>query len=268
MSFPRDIIAFFASGINDRDVRKWRPPRSFLRFFWSHPHLYKWYTNLCHNIDIFAPAYDLVFDGFPRSGNTYGSRMLVVSQDDRIKVLSNSHCPPFLLAALELNVPVCLTLRRPEDSIVSWVILKKKLPIDVVVNLYIDFYSVMLPYRSQVLVAPFTLTTQDFPTLVRLINHRFGLSLTVPEEFTVCEKEAFLRIDRHYENEPKGYDPLKVARPHPERDKFKSSIHEELMSGRYKKSLAQCHHLYQIFHEEYQRERNKFDQSFESEAVG
>ena len=249
------LSRFFSSGINNRQVRPLRPPRSLLRFSWSHPRLYRVYGQVCHKIDIFdSSSYDFAFDGFPRSGNTFGSRMLAATQDNKIKVLSNAHCPPFLLAALQLDKPVCLTIRRPEDAVVSWYLFKKKMSMEEVLRLYIDFHSVMLPYRSRVLVVPFSVITQDFGIVLRLINRRFHCELAVPQDIGSYQQTVFARIDRYYEGRPGGYDILQVARPHQERDELKPFAHEKLRSPQYRRLLAECQRLYEIFAQEYQSE--------------
>jgi hypothetical protein len=252
LSFPVSL-RIFQSGINDHNFSGFRPPRAFLRFVWARPHLYRWYAKWLNGYEIFDRTFDLVFDGFPRSGNSYSIQMLTVTQEAKLKLLSHSHCPPFLLAPLELNVPVCLALRQPEDAILSWVIMRK-LPVDVVLKLYIDFHQVLLPYRSQILVLNFSTITEDFPTVLRLINRRFGMTLNIPSDFDACKKEAFQRIDRHYEGQVGGYDPLKVARPHPKRDEVKDEIRQKLHHGRNAQLLTKCTELYEAFNREAIRE--------------
>lgn len=247
---------FLHTGINDHNVSGVRAPRPVLRFFWSRPHLYNIYTKRRHGTDIFNREFKLVIDGFPRSGNSYSGRMLSVTQGDQFKFLSQCHCPPFLLAALKLGTPACLTLRQPEDSVVSWVILRK-LPMDVVLSLYIDFHRVLLPHRSRLLVLNFSTITNDFSQVLRMINQRYKIGLTVPADPHALKEEAFARIDRYYEGLPGGYDPLKVARPHPKRDEMKDAVRQQLRSRRNSRLLGKCKELYAAFDQEEKCELKK-----------
>ena len=152
-----------------------------------------------------------------------------------LKVLSNAHCPPFLLGALHAGQPVCLTIRAPADAAVSWYLLKKELSMESILELYLNFYTVMLPYRTRVLILPFSLVTTNFCAVLQLINKRFDRSLQIPDDLGDIQQTVFEEIDTHYENEANGYDPLKVARPHEEREKLKASAREKLLSSRCQK---------------------------------
>lgn len=227
-----------------------RPPRFLIRFFWGNPLVFRWLGKARYSVDVFDSNYDIAFDGFARSGNTYGSRMISVTQHDRVKVLTHTHLPPYLIRGLQLNKPVCLTLRNPEDSIVSFVLFSQR-PIDRVIKSYIDFYRVMLPHRERLLVLPFPVITRDFATVLRLINYRFGMKLEIPKDPSVYEKEVFERIDHFFTNEPGGYHPLRVGRPHPEREAKKAEIHALLTDPRHATLLKECHELYDTFEAEY-----------------
>ena len=253
-------LRLFHSGINDHNLSGVRPPRALLRFLWSHPHIYSLWTRHRHGIELFDRSYELAIDGFPRSGNSYSAKMLLVSQGNEFKFLSQCHCPPFLLAALELGTPACLTLRQPADSVVSWVILRK-LPIDVVLKLYIDFHRVIYPHRTRLLVLNFDTITADFSAVVRMINLRFKMNLAVPSDPEQCKEEAFARIDQYYEKQPGGFDPLKVARPHAKRDEMKSAVRQELENAQHAPLLAQCQELYAAIDLEGQRELKNLGQS-------
>jgi hypothetical protein len=259
MRFPKTLPLPVSSGINDLGVNPLRPFRVVLRYFWSHPRLFRTYAKLRHGIDIFDDSYDFLFDGFPRSGNTFGSRMLAATQNDAVKVLSNVHCPPFFLSALEMGKPACLTIRKPADAIVSWVIYKRNLPIDVVLKLYLDFYNVLLPHRERLLIIPFCLVTKNFKMVLQLINFRFNLKLAVPEDLTVFEEEANRRIDEFMASTNSSLDPLKVARPHQERELYKSEVHEALLAPRYRRQLAECDRLFSLLEQEHLKDVARFN---------
>jgi adenylate kinase family enzyme len=254
MGLMTDFPSLIESGINDRREGLFRPLRSLLRFLWSHPHLYQFYGKLRYNLDVFDPSYDFVFDGFPRSGNTFGSRLLASTQGGTIRVRSHMHCPPYFLGALETQTPVCLAIRQPEDAVISWFIYKHRLPLEGVLKLYIDFHKVLLPYRSNILVLIFPTITQHFKYVLRLINKRFQLNLTIPENLSELEAEALRFIDKRYDDSQEAFRLRKVSRPHEERDKIKIKVRERIRLPRYHKLMEEARHVYDLFEKEYQRE--------------
>ena len=240
------FLRLFHTGINDHNLSGTRAPRIITRFLWSRPEIYRIYLRRRHGTNLFNPDLQLVIDGFPRSGNSYSGRMIGLSQGENFKFLSQCHCPPFLLAALKMGTPAALTLRQPEDSAVSWVILRK-LPMDVVLKLYIDFHRVLLRQRKKLLVLNFKTITGDFSLVLRMMNRRFGLKLDVPENIHATKEEAFSHIDSYYQQQPGGYDPMKVARPHPERDQMKEQVRQQLKSPQNARIVAEALKLYEAF---------------------
>ena len=237
----------FYTGLNDQSKTGVRPTRAAMRFLWSHPHIYQWWTKFRYKRELFDRSLRLVVDGFPRSGNSYTTKMIIASQGEGFHFLKHPHCPAFLIAAAEVDVPGVLTLRQPVDSVISWVIFMRDLSLEDVLKLYIDFYRVLLPIRTQLLVLNFTTITKDFGTVFKLMNQRFALNLNEPENLEECDKKAMALIDQHYVDRKEGYDPLQVARPHPKRELMKGPLRDELMTKRYADLLAECEELYASF---------------------
>jgi len=114
--------------------------RVVLRFLWSRPKLYKVVQKLRRREDpLLDPNYDLLFDGFPRSGNTFGSFMIDVSQQNSLKLVAHHHTPRIFIWAAQGDKPACLTIRRPIDAITSWVVYSNH-PIHAAIKYYHNFY--------------------------------------------------------------------------------------------------------------------------------
>jgi len=79
------------------------------------------------------------------------------------------------------------------------------------------------------------------------MNRRFGLNLDVPENIHTKKEEAFSHIDNYYKGQPGGYDPMKVARPHPERDQVKEQVRRQLQSRQNVRLVAEALKLYEAF---------------------
>ena len=226
------------------------------RLLWSN-----WkFNNFCNRLrrrdSIIVRNFDLVFDGFPRSSNTYGAFMLQVTQQDRFKVLMHEHRPSIFYRAAQLDKPACLTLREPIDAASSWV-LYTGFSIQKVIDYYIFFYEVLLPVRSRLLVLPFPVIIENFGLALRLINHRFGMTLTTKFDAQACGREAFRRIETLFTDEEGTLDPFKVPRPEESRFRRNAEVRAELHLPRYAASLERCRKLHSIYEAEYQRELDR-----------
>jgi hypothetical protein len=231
--------------------------RTAARFFWSRPKIYRWIGILRGRGDIFEEDYDIIFDGYPRSGNTFGWQMLMVSQNDAPRVKVHQHMPSFLITGIMMKKAVCLTIRRPIDAVASQIIYA---PGDIKSELeqYIDFYTVLLPFRSQLLVLPYDVIIGDFTKLLALMNQRFGLELQIPSDLDHCQRETFSRIDDMWRDESGNVDVLKVGRPHQGRDPLKKNLQKEMARPEYEVLLQECDRLYDVFHREFQNELHSY----------
>lgn len=229
--------------------------RMVARFFWSRPHIYRWIGILRGRGDIFAGGYEIVFDGYPRCGNTFGWQMLMVSQNDKLRIKVHQHMPSFLIGGIVMNKVVCLTIRRPIDAIASQVIYVHG-DIQSELEQYIDFYTVMLPFRPKLLVLPFDVITGDFKTVLALMNQRFGLGLQIPSDLDSCQRETFSRIDDIWRDESGNVDELRVGRPHQNREALSQAVKKEITDPKYEILLKECERLYDVFHGEFQNELN------------
>jgi len=232
-----------------------------LRSIWNRPLLYRVIQKLRSRGDAFNLDYDILFDGFPRSGNTFGSFMLLKSQQNRLKVVTHWHTPPPFLRAAEMNKPACLTLRRPLDAITSWIIYTNRSTRSII-QYYLDFYQILLPYRSKFLVLPFFVITEDFPLVIQLINLRFGMNLESRFDFESCKRETFSHIDNRWKNKSGVVNELRVARPYPGREHRKVVTREELLRPRYSSLLQRCEDLYQTYEREFFADLNRYGLQF------
>lgn len=223
------------------------------RLLWSSWKLNRLCNRLCFREEIRVRDFDVVFDGFPRSSNTFGALMLSVTQQDRLKVLMHKHRPSVFYRASRIGKPACLTLRNPIHAVASWVIYSN-LPVQKVIDDYIFFYEVLLPVRSKFLVLPFAVITHDFQLVCKLINFRFGLNLAIDFEVESCSRETFRRIDAQCTDRNGRLDPLKVPRPEEARDELNARIRQEVLSPRYASSLKRCQELYEIYKTDYSRD--------------
>ncbi len=239
---------------------------SLARLLWTNWTFNRFYNRLRHRKHIVVRDFDLIFDGFPRSSNTYGAFMVQTTQKDTLKVLMHEHKPSLFYRASRIDKPACLTLRDPVDAAASWV-LYTGFSVQKVIDYYIFFYEVLLPVRSKFLVLPFSVIIEDFPLVVQLINRRFNLGLTTDFDGEACRAEAFRRIEVLFTNEQGVLDPLKVPRPDDTRKERNAAVRREIVSPAHAAGLARCRELYAIYEAEFQRDLAAFRKGEQTGAV-
>jgi hypothetical protein len=220
---------------------------------WSNRPLIRLLNKVRSRAQVFDQDFDILFDGFPRSGNTFGTMMLLVTQQDRIKVLTHQHKPSLFFQAARIDKPACMTLRSPVDAISSWVIYTD-FSIQKVIDYYVFFYEVLLPHRAKFLVLPFSVITGNYPLVLRLIAMRFGLDLNFDFDMEACSQEAFVRIDAVFSDKSGTVNRSTVARPDGTRKKRSIQLREELLSQRYVAGLGRCRELHDAYEREHSRD--------------
>jgi len=86
------------------------------------------------------------------------------------------HAPAQLIAAAKMEIPVLSLIREPEETILSQLVREPGISLRGALVAYARFYSCLLPYRSRMVVGEFQEVTQDFGSVIRQLNDRFGTS--------------------------------------------------------------------------------------------
>ena len=116
----------------------------------------------------------LVIDGFTRSAVTFAVVGFQMAQNGHVRVAHHLHAPAQPLAAARRGVPVLLSVRRPEDSILSALVREPFVRPGTLVRSYVEFYERLCDHRSSFVVATFEEITSDLGAVVRAVNERFG----------------------------------------------------------------------------------------------
>jgi hypothetical protein len=136
-------------------------------------------------------AYDVYVEGYPRSGNTF-CRMAFSLANPQARVRAHRHIPAYVLRAVEADKPGFVLLRDPADAAASWSLFTGA-PLAEALTYYIDYYAVLLPVRSELLVVPFEELIRDFGPAVVALNARWGTDF-LPFEHTSENVERCMRL--------------------------------------------------------------------------
>lgn len=190
---------------------------------------------------LYNTDYDLLVDGFPRSGNTFTALAFRLSQP-QLKVRVHCHRPSDVLQAIKERKPVCLLIRQPEHAVASWIVYGK-LRFDDALDDYITYYTILRKYRSKVAVVAFDDATKRFPAVVEAIANKYNLTLTAP----LFDSAFIERVHRGIREFAWASDPLQVAYPSTKRESVLQSVKELLSQQRFNERLCRARLLYREF---------------------
>lgn len=122
---------------------------------------------------IARPGIAACIDGFPRSANTY-AYMVFRRRHGSVPLGHHMHVPGQILRAAYLEVPCAVLFRRPLDAISSMLVVDGRLPVDVALWSYVDFYRRAWTVRHAVAPCPFDEVVADGSTVARRLNAVFG----------------------------------------------------------------------------------------------
>jgi len=124
--------------------------------------------------EVISSQTELVIDGYTRSASTFAVYALQLSQDKPVRLAHHLHAPAQLIEAARSGVPALALIREPQGAILSQLIREPDVALPDALVAYSRFYACLLPYRDKFVVADFEEVTNDFGSVIRRVNTRFG----------------------------------------------------------------------------------------------
>jgi hypothetical protein len=116
----------------------------------------------------------LCIDGFPRSATTFAVAAFQLAQPRPIQVAHHSHAPAQLIAAARWGIPSLVTIRPPEQSVLSTAVYHPYLTVATALRSYVEFYEAIRRYRPALVVGEFSDITSRLDHVIRRVNQQFG----------------------------------------------------------------------------------------------
>jgi hypothetical protein len=117
---------------------------------------------------------EIVFDGFPRSGNSFSANAFYWAQEREVKIAWGVHSPSQIIGGVRGGKPVCVLIRQPEEAINA---LLRQVPHFIAKDLlcaYRIYYESLLPHHEGFIIGVFDEVIRDFGRVIDRINQRFG----------------------------------------------------------------------------------------------
>ncbi len=191
---------------------------------------------------------EIVIEGYPRSGNTFAVVAFRHAQGREIEIAHHLHAAAQIKRAARIDVPAIVLVREPSEAILSLVVRDPQVSMRWALRSYIRFYSAVIPYLGNMVVAPFDTVTSDFAGIIRMVNTRYGTAFKefVPDEDTLNSVRQTVQWLGQLDSMRTGWDyRLSVALPSEQRRHAKEARRTEYLDERNKPLRLAADSLYE-----------------------
>ncbi|BBM85316.1 hypothetical protein [Candidatus Uabimicrobium amorphum] len=182
---------------------------------------------------------DLVIDGYPRSANSFALAAFRLAQTTDYKVATHVHTSSQIAIACRSDIPTLVLIRPPRDAVVSHKSLSlevnngdlhvKNIPLSLYLKAYIQFYTLIYPYRDKFVLGKFEQVTSNFSVVIEEINHKFNTKFAVFDHNAQNVEKIFNSSGFHLS-------------PSKKRNSYKKDVYKEL--DRFPKLLEKAQQVY------------------------
>lgn len=202
-----------------------------------------------HDPEVVSRDSEIVIEAFPRSGNCFVITAFKLAQQRPVRVAHHLHAAAQVRTGVRYGLPTLITVRDPEEAILSYVILSPHLLVSQALQSYLDFHEGILGVKDKVVVSTFKQVTTDFGAVIRRVNEKFGSNFA---EFNHTEdnvKHCFAVQEEGWAE--KGKSEPNVGFPSDERKRIKDQLREQFYSesrgDRLAKMRTRAYELYDLF---------------------
>jgi hypothetical protein len=117
---------------------------------------------------------EFVIDGYTRSACTFAVYAFQLAQPRPVRLAHHLHAPAQLIEAARRGIPALVVIREPEGALLSQIIREPHVSLRGALVSYERFHTRLLPYARSLVAGEFEEVTNDFGSVVRRVNARFG----------------------------------------------------------------------------------------------
>lgn len=217
---------------------------SFKKLVWNNHFFSKLYTRFLKKRHLLVDkGTNLVIEGYPRCANTFAVTALMEMARRDLNVAHHLHYPIQVSYAVKNNIPVMLLIRKPEDAIVSLVI-REGYSLSLAMNMYIDFYTTLIPYKDSIFVSGFDSVTKNVYSELNKFNRDFKLNF---KSHTIFSDEEILGKVEKWNEVDSGGDVRKSSAPSDKRVRLSKELKIELKQLKFKERLDKANEIYSFF---------------------
>lgn len=215
-------------------------------FLGQYPELFNTvYKSLGKNVNqelLCGKETEIVIEGFPRSANTFAVVYFDIAQNGQVKIAHHLHIEGQLIWAARNNFPGIVLIRNPEDCIRSLLVRESNATIESSLKRYIKFYENLIPYESNLVIAPFERVITDMAAVIIECNKKYGTRFNVLEHTHDVEIRVYKRIDEINDRLDSGRE-SHVARP----SLTRKSVAKDIDLSQWSRLLSRANEVFTFF---------------------
>lgn len=202
-----------------------------------------------HDPEVISRNTEIVIEAYPRSGNSFTVTAFKLAQPRPVHVAHHLHAAAQVKTGIRRGLPTLVTVRDPEEAILSYVILTPHLRVKQALQSYLDFHEGILAIKGQLVVSTFSQVTTDFGAVIRRVNEKFGSTFVEFDHTEANVKRCFQVQEEGWA--AKGKAEPNVGFPSEERKRIKDHLREQFYDESRGNHLAKmrnrAYELYEIF---------------------
>ncbi len=123
---------------------------------------------------------DVVIEGYPRSGNTFGTMAFRLAQPNPLNIGNHFHAPAQIGLARRYGIPAMVVVREPMAAALSFCVYHQgKVSAAAALKTYIAFHKPLAAWQDAWIPAPFEEVISDFGTSIARLNAHFGSDFAI-----------------------------------------------------------------------------------------
>ena len=142
------------------------------RIEWRGSETYRFANPLRQRLDLLEANYEILLDGFPRSGNTPAAKYIETSQIGRVAARTRYHISGALKTVVGLSKPAVCPIRNPEEAVLSWTIFRRRPLVDPAFRSYVEYHTPPHNVPGDLFIVPFEAIFHRMPVVVEAVSVR------------------------------------------------------------------------------------------------
>jgi hypothetical protein len=191
---------------------------------------------------------ELVVEGFPRTGSTFVATALEQATRGGLSLVSPVNQPAQVGRAVRQGVPTLVLVRRPVDTLASYLCAAPHGRPRGVLREYIGYHRELIPFLDDVEIADFDQVTSDLRPVLERLRTRFSLGIPEFDHTDRSVRRIFTVIeDQHLRRNKVPDCEATMPRPSAHRSAAKAAHREALEHPGLAALLAEAEHLHGLF---------------------
>ncbi len=191
------------------------------------------------------PYTAVVIEGYPRSGNTFAVSAFEMVNGTELHIGHHLHVAAHVARGVRLGLPTMVLIRDPIAAAASYVIREQGVTLRQALLEYANYYTSIRDYHRFFVVAPFSVVTTDFGSIIDRVNVRFGTSFARYNNSPWNDARCMRLVEQRNRRESGGsLVETHVGRPSHEREALKNKVMQELTDDRLSSLVDWCKAIY------------------------